>query len=117
MDLGKMARRAGLAQSTMDLVRLRVSQLNGCGAALDRLEVSDERRFAVAGWRHSPVFTAAERAALALAEAATRLADTADPVPDEIWAAAAEHFTDLELAALILAIGITDQYHRHNLTE
>jgi alkylhydroperoxidase family enzyme len=77
---------------------------------------TDERLFGVAAWRESPYFTDAERAALALAEAATRLADRADPVPDDVWDAAAKHFTEQELAALVLWIATSNFFNRLNVT-
>jgi AhpD family alkylhydroperoxidase len=113
----------GVPQATLELVHLRVSQVNGCSACVDagarsakKAGESDERLFAVAAWREAPYFTDAERAALALAEAATRLADRADPVPDEIWDEAADHYDERGLAALILMIGVTNLFNRLNAT-
>lgn len=77
---------------------------------------SDERLFAVAALREAPYFPDAERAALALTEAATRLSDRADPVPDEIWDEAARHYDERALAALILSIATTNVYNRLNVT-
>ena len=109
--------------ATLELVHLRVSQVNGCSACVDagartakKGGETDERLFAVAAWRETPYFTDAERAALALAEAATRLADRPDPVPDEIWAQAAEHYDERGLAALVLMIGVTNLFNRLNAT-
>jgi AhpD family alkylhydroperoxidase len=123
MELGKLVRKASVDKTTVELVQLRVSQINGCSVCVDgdfrtagRAGVSDEKRYTVAAWRHTSYFTDAERAALALAEAATRLADRRDPVPDETWQEAAKHFTEPELAALTLAIGITNLYNRLNVT-
>src|SRR5499427_3176565 len=100
----KAAHSAGLPRELLELVHLRVSQLNGCSACVDsgarsarKAGMSDDRLFAVAAWRETPYFSEAERAALELGEAATRLSDRADPVPDEIWNEAARHF---ELPAL-----------------
>src|SRR5579883_933207 len=77
---------------TLELVHLRVSQINGCSFCVDygwksaRKEgETDERLFAVAAWREAPYFTDAERAALEFAEALTRIADRPDPIPDELW--------------------------------
>ena len=70
----------------------------------------------MAAGREAPYFTDAERAALALTEAATRLADRADPVPDEVWAAAAEYYTEQPLAAIVLMIGVTNLFNRVNAT-
>src|SRR5262249_56425880 len=84
--------KAGVPRATLELVHLRVSQINGCGACVDsgsrtakKAGEGDERLFTVAAWRHAPYFSDAERAALALGEAGTRLADRDDAVPDEIW--------------------------------
>jgi AhpD family alkylhydroperoxidase len=119
----KAAHKGGVPQSTMELVHLRASQVNGCsacvaGGALSAKKAgeTDERLFAVAAWREAPYFTDAERAALALAEAATRLSDRADPVPDEIWDEAARHYDEPQLAALVLWIATTNLFNRLNAT-
>jgi AhpD family alkylhydroperoxidase len=119
----KATREGGVPQTTLELVHLRASQINGCSFCVDsgarsakRAGESDERLFAVAAWREAPYFTDAERAALALSEAATRLADRADPVPDEIWAEAARHYDEKGLAALVLMVGITNLFNRVNVT-
>ena len=70
----------------------------------------------MAAWREAPYFTDAERAALALTEAVTRLSDRADPVPDEIWDEAARHYDERGLAALILMIATTNVFNRLNVT-
>ena len=121
--LNEATSKGGVPQTTLDLVHLRVSQVNGCSACVDggvcsakKAGETDERLFAVAAWRETPYFTDAERAALALAEAATRLADRADPVPDEIWDEAADHYDERGLAALILMIGMTNLFNRLNAT-
>ena len=77
---------------------------------------TDERLFAVAAWREAPYFTDAERAALALTEAATRLSDRADPVPDEILNEAVRHYERPSLAALILSIAVVNAWNRLNVT-
>lgn len=119
----KATRRGGVPQTTLELVHLRASQINGCSFCVDagarsakKAGETDERLFAVAAWRESPYFTDAERAALALAEAATRLADRADPVPDDIWNEAARHYDEKGLAALVLMIAITNLFNRVNVT-
>jgi AhpD family alkylhydroperoxidase len=121
--LFKATSRGGVPESTLELVHLRASQVNGCSACVDagarsakKAGETDERLFAVAAWREAPYFTDAERAALALAEAATRLADRADPVPDEIWDAAAAHYDEQGLAALVLMIAVTNLFNRLNAT-
>ena len=121
--LNEAVGQGGVPPTTLELVHLRVSQVNGCSACVDagartakKGGETDERLFAVAAWREAPYFTDAERAALALAEAATRLADRPDPVPDEIWAQAAEHYDERGLAALVLMIGVTNLFNRLNAT-
>ncbi|HEY4096657.1 MAG TPA: carboxymuconolactone decarboxylase family protein, partial [Baekduia sp.] len=81
-----------------------------------KLGETDERLFAVAAWRDAPFFTDAERAALALTEAATRMSDQADPVPDDVWDEAARHYDEQELGALVLAIAGINVWNRLNVT-
>ena len=121
--LFKATSKGGVPPATLELVHLRVSQVNGCSACVDagargakKAGETDERLFAVAAWREAPYFTDAERAALALAEAATRLADRPDPVPDEVWDEAADHYDEQGLAALVLMIGVTNLFNRLNAT-
>jgi AhpD family alkylhydroperoxidase len=120
--LGKAVRNGGVPAKTLELVNLRASQINGCGVCLDghartarRLGETDERLATVAAWREAPYFTDAERAALALTEAATRLSDRAEPVPDEIWDEAARHYDEPALAALVLAIASINVWNRLNV--
>jgi AhpD family alkylhydroperoxidase len=117
------ANQAGLARSTIDLVSLRASQINGCTVCLDmhsraakKSGETDERLFTMAGWRDAPYFSEAERAALALTEAATRLSDRTDPVPDEIWNEAAKHYDEQALAALVVHIAAINAWNRLNVT-
>jgi len=121
--LGASAKNSGVPARTLDLVHLRASQINGCGFCVDmhardlkKAGESDERLWSVAAWRESPYFTDAERAALALTEAATRLSDRSDPVPDEIWNDAARHYDQDALAALVLSIGLINLWNRINVT-
>ena len=123
LDVVEATRRGGVPEETLELVHLRASQINGCSFCVDsgaksakRAGETDERLFAVAAWREAPYFTEAERAALALTEAATRLADRSDPVPDEIWDAAARHYDERGLAALILMIATTNFFNRLNVS-
>ena len=116
-------RAGGVPPATLELVHLRASQINGCSfcveygsRSLRKAGETDERLFAVAAWRESPYFTDAERAALALAEAATRLADRSDPVPDEIWEEAARHYDEKGLGAIVLMIATTNFFNRVNVT-
>jgi AhpD family alkylhydroperoxidase len=113
----------GVPSTTLGLVHLRASQINGCSVCVDsgtryakKAGESDERLFAVAAWRDAPYFTNAERAALALTEAVTRLSDRADPVPDEIFEEAARHYDEPALAALILSITTTNVFNRLNVS-
>ena len=111
-----------LPQRLHKLVHLRASQINGCSVCVDmhakgakKLGETDERLYAVAAWRDTPYFTEGERAALALTESLTRLADRADPVPDDIWNEAAKHYDETELAALLLAIAGINVWNRLNV--
>jgi len=115
--------KGGAPAPTLALVHLRVSQINGCSPCVNAGAVAakeagetDERLFTVAAWRDAPYFTDAERAALALAEAVTRLADRADPVPDHLWDEAARHYDERALAALVLHIATTNVFNRLNVT-
>src|SRR5260221_1965010 len=119
----KATRSGGVPPATLELVHLRASQINGCSFCVDsgarsakKAGETDERLFAVSAWREAPYFTDAERAALALTEAVTRLADRADPVPDEIWAEASRHYDEQGLAALILMIATANLFNRLNAT-
>jgi AhpD family alkylhydroperoxidase len=105
-----------------ELLHLRASQINGCSVCVDmhakaarRAGESEERLFAVGAWRDAPYFSDAERAALALTEALTRLADRAEPVSDPIWDAAAEHFDEEQLGALVLSIAQINLWNRLNV--
>ena len=113
----------GVDPATLELVHLRVSQINGCSACVDsgakaarKAGETEERLATVVAWREAPNFSDAERAALALAEAATRLADRPDPVPDGVWDDAADHFDEKGLAAIVLMIGVTNLFNRLNAT-
>jgi AhpD family alkylhydroperoxidase len=121
--LGESATKAGIPETTLYLVHLRASQINGCAVCVDihsrELEYageSGERIHTVAAWRETPYFSDAERAALALTEAATRLADRPHPVPDEVWDEAARHYTEPQLAALVVAIAAINAFNRLNAT-
>lgn len=114
------ARRAGLPATTHYLVEVRASQINGCSVCLDmhtrELKAageSEERINMVAAWREAPYYTDAERAALALTEAVTRLADSGG-VPDEVWDEAARHYDEKQLAGLVLSIAGINTWNRIN---
>jgi len=122
LNLSKAIRSAGLPGTTAMLVELRASQLNGCSVCVDmharelrKTGESDERLFGVAAWRESPYFTEAERAALALTESATLLPHPGEPVPDDVWAEAAKHFDERQLAALVLEIASINLWNRLNI--
>ena len=121
--LNKATEKDGLPYVTTKLVHLRASQINGCSVCVDmhsrelkKADQKDERIFAVAAWRDTPYFTDAERAALALTEAVTRLSDKADPVPDDVYSEAARHYDETALAALIVSIGLINIWNRFNAT-
>jgi AhpD family alkylhydroperoxidase len=114
--------KSGAAPATHALVHLRISQINGCAQCMDggakhakQAGETDERLFALAGWREAPYYTEAERAALALAESVTRLGDRSDPVPDEIWEEANRHYGEPELAGLLLSIATANFFNRLNV--
>jgi AhpD family alkylhydroperoxidase len=123
-DLGQLlGQLKGASARALSLAMLRASQINGCALCLagscfqlKQAGETDERLFAVSAWRESNRFAASERAALALAEAMTRLSDRADPVPDAIWDEATRHFGERELALLVLGIATINLYNRINVT-
>jgi AhpD family alkylhydroperoxidase len=123
-DLIASTRKGGVDEKTLGLVHLRVSQINGCSFCVDsgwqsikEAGESEVRRlFAVAAWREAPNFTEAERAALALAECVTRLADRPDPVPDEVWDEASRHYDEAGLSALLLEIALANVFNRLNVS-
>ena len=121
-SLGSSISKGGVPNTTLELVRLRASQINGCSLCVEmhardlkKAGEKDERLFTVAAWREAPYFTDAERAALALTEAATRLNDRADPVNDEVWNEAAKHYDEKAMADLILNIALINFWNRVNV--
>ncbi|ROQ80555.1 Carboxymuconolactone decarboxylase family protein [Streptomyces sp. ADI92-24] len=111
-----------LPLATQELVKLRASQINGCAGCLDmhtkeaaHAGETQLRLNLVAAWREATVFTDAERAALELAEQGTRIADASGGVPDEVWANAAKHYDDDQLAALVLVIAVINAFNRLNV--
>ncbi|MER7574526.1 carboxymuconolactone decarboxylase family protein [Streptomyces sp. NPDC126514] len=113
---------AGVPESTLELVKIRASQINGCGFCTD-MHTKDaaaagetpQRLHLVAAWREAKVFTEAERAALELAEQGTRIADAAGGVPDEVWENAAKHYDEEQLGALVAIIALINTYNRVNV--
>jgi AhpD family alkylhydroperoxidase len=123
LEVEKFLHESGVPDSTLHLIKLRASQINGCGYCVDMHALdaknageTDERLWSVAAWREAPFYTDEERAALALAEAATRIADNPDGVPDDVWDAAADHYDEKTLAALIVAIAQINAWNRLNVT-
>jgi AhpD family alkylhydroperoxidase len=121
--LGKAVQNGGVPPKTLELINLRASQINACGVCAvqhprlaKKLGETDDRLAAVTAWRDAPYFTDAERAALALTEAVTRLSDRADAVPDEIWEDAARHYDEQALATLVVAIASINVWNRLNVT-
>ena len=119
--LHKSTEKGGVPRATLELMNLRASQINGCSVCVDmhsralkKLGEKDERIFAVSAWREAPYYSDAERAALALTEAASRLSDRADPVPDEVWKEAARHYDETQLSALVMSIGLINLWNRLN---
>jgi AhpD family alkylhydroperoxidase len=119
---GRTSAESTLPVATQELVRLRASQINGCGVCTD-MHTKDAaaagesalRLNLVAAWREATVFTEAERAALELAEQGTRIADAAGGVTDEAWANAAKHYDEEQLAALVSVIAIINAFNRLNV--
>ena len=116
--LNKAAFHSGVDHETLELVHLRASQLNGCSACVgfvDEKKRGDDKLWLVAAWREAPCYTDAERAALALAESMTRLADRGgDAIGDELWTELTKHYTDEQLAGLIHWVATTNYYNRLN---
>jgi AhpD family alkylhydroperoxidase len=111
----------GVPRHTLELVHMRASQINGCNAciayALKSAESTDLKRFAeLPAWRESLLFDDAQRAAIELTEAITRLADHPDVVTDEIWAQAIEHYDDSGLSAIVSMAALTNFFNRVNTT-
>jgi AhpD family alkylhydroperoxidase len=120
--LAASTRTSGVPDRTLELVSLRASQINGCSACVDmhprrakKTGETDDRLFAVAAWREAPYFTDAERAALALTEALTRVSDRPDSVSDAVWTEVARNYDETALAALVIAIANINVWNRLNI--
>lgn len=120
--LHKAVESCGLPAKMAELMNLRASQINGCAMCVDghvrimrKLGETDERMHGVATWREMPYFTPAERAALALTEALTRIADKGEGVPDDVWAECTKHFDEKPLAGLVLQIAAINVWNRLNV--
>ena len=126
MDIAKAMQKVLHGAETsidLELLSLRASQINGCAVCLEMHSTAlrkagepDEKLHAVAAWRESVHFTDAERAALALTEAATRIADRGEAVPDDVWEDAADHFSEQELGLIVIQIAAINFFNRINAT-
>jgi AhpD family alkylhydroperoxidase len=119
--LDRAAKQAGVPEATQEMLKLRAGQINGCSACVDihspllkAMGEPDERIFMIGAWRESSYYSDAERAALDLTEAVTRLADRPNPVPDEVWEEVARHYDDDQLGALVLSIATINVWNRLN---
>ncbi|SDM58961.1 carboxymuconolactone decarboxylase family protein [Allokutzneria albata] len=119
---GKAITDSGLPAATQELVKIRASQINGCGFCTDmhtkeatHAGETSVRLNLIATWREATVFTEAERAALELAEQGTRIADAAGGVSDEVWANAAKHYDEDQMAALVSLIALINAFNRVNV--
>ncbi|MFD4260559.1 carboxymuconolactone decarboxylase family protein [Streptomyces sp. NPDC058534] len=119
---GKAVTDSTLPAATQELVKIRASQINGCGFCLDmhtkdaaKAGETSLRLNLIAAWREAKVFTDAERAALELTEQGTRIADSGGGVTDEAWAKAAEHYDEEQLTALVGLIALINTYNRMNV--
>ena len=122
-DIYKSTMTGGVEPVLLELVHLRTSQINGCApcvysgqANMRRMKETEERIALVAVWRDAPFFTDEEKAALGLAEAATRMADGAEGVTDAVWDHAAQFFDEKQLAAIVMMVGLTNLFNRLNAT-
>jgi AhpD family alkylhydroperoxidase len=119
---GRVVTESTVPRATQELVKLRASQINGCGVCTDMhtkeaaaAGESQLRLNLVAAWREATVFTEAERAALELTEQGTRIADASGGVTDEVWARAAEHYDEEQLGSLVALIALINLYNRLNV--
>lgn len=120
--LGKTSRKRGVPARTLGLIELRARHMNDCSLCVDmhsrelkQSGESDERLFVVAAWRDVPYFTNADRAALALAEAVTRISDRPDPVPYEIWDESCKYYDEIGLSSLLISIAAINVWNRFNV--
>ena len=119
--LSKAATKTGVPFATLKMVDLRASQINGCSFCVEmharelrKAGESEERIATVAAWREAPWYSDAERAALALTEAVTRIADRPESITDEVWADAAKHYDESQLGGLLITIGSINVWNRLN---
>ena len=117
-DFSATVSKSGLEKSLLELVKIRASQINGCAFCLAMHTAdarkngeTDERMLMLSAWRETPIYTARERAALAMTEAITLISATQD-IPDDLYAEAVEHFSEKELVDLVLAIAAINSWNR-----
>lgn len=117
--LGAAVKDTTVPPKTVKMIHLRASQINNCGFCVDMhakelqaLGETPERIFSIAAWRDTPYYSDAERAVLALTESATRLADRADAVPDDVWDEVKRHFDEDQIASLLLNVGMINFWNR-----
>lgn len=122
LAVAKHVEASGLDRKVNEMVNVRAGQINGCSPCVDmhtrmlrKLGETDQRIFNIATWRETPYYSDAERAALAYAEAATRLADRSEAVPDAIWKEVSNHFSESALAGLVLTIATANLWNRLNV--
>ncbi|WP_329026981.1 carboxymuconolactone decarboxylase family protein [Streptomyces sp. NBC_00690] len=122
ISAGKVVSDSTLPAATQELVKIRASQINGCGFCTDmhtkeavHAGETSTRLHLIAAWREAKVFTDAERAALELTEQGTRIADAAGGVTDEAWENAAKHYDEDQLAALVSLIALINAFNRVNV--
>ena len=122
VSAGMVLNQSTLPSATQELVKLRASQINGCGFCTDmhskealHAGESQVRLNLVAAWREATVFTEAERAALELTEQGTRIADASEGVSDEVWETATRHYDNEQLIALVALIGMINLFNRLNV--
>lgn len=122
LSISKSVESSGVSRAVLELVNVRIGQINGCSVCVDmhcralrKLGESDARIFNIGAWREAPYYSEPERAALALAENATRLCDRCDAVPDDIWQEAARHFSEQALSGLVMAIALSNLWNRLNV--
>jgi AhpD family alkylhydroperoxidase len=122
ISAGKAIEHSTLPAATQELVKIRASQINGCGFCTDmhtkeaaHAGETSVRLNLIATWREATVFTDAERAALELAEQGTRIADASGGVTDDAWANAAKHYDDEQLGALVSLIAVINAFNRFNV--
>jgi AhpD family alkylhydroperoxidase len=122
VSAGQVVSGSTLPAATQELVKIRASQINGCGICTDmhtkdaaHAGETSTRLNLIAAWREATVFTEAARAALALTEQGTRIADAAGGVTSEAWANAAKHYDGDQLGALVSLIALINTWNRVNV--